>query len=169
VGNHLTGGGRLSQPSLPTTVGFRGWNSAAGPVILVGKGGHNHAGDDSSQQRAVAGEPVPLQGARDAVYDGDTCTVDIDLGLNTWIRGEKVRLNRINAPEMTGADKPQGTVARDYLRSLVLDQDVILETIKDAREKYGRYLGEVWLAAGGQPQNVNDALVAAGHAKYQSY
>lgn len=22
-------------------------------------------------------------------YDGDTCTVDIDLGLNTWIRGEK--------------------------------------------------------------------------------
>jgi micrococcal nuclease len=28
-----------------------------------------------------------------SVYDGDTCTVDIDLGLHTWIRGEKSRLN----------------------------------------------------------------------------
>jgi micrococcal nuclease len=104
-----------------------------------------------------------------AVYDGDTCTVDIDLGLNTWIRGEKVRLNRINAPEMTGTDKPKGTVARDYLRSLVLDKDIMLQTVKDAREKYGRYLGELWLEVAGQPQNVNDAMVAAGHAKYQSY
>ncbi len=104
-----------------------------------------------------------------AVYDGDTCTVDIDLGLNTWIRGEKVRLNRINAPEMTGADKPKGAAARDFLRGLVLDKDIILETIKDAREKYGRYLGEVWLEAAGQPQNVNDQMVAAGHAKHQSY
>jgi len=32
-----------------------------------------------------------------SVYDGDTCTVDIDLGLSAWIRGEKLRLNRINA------------------------------------------------------------------------
>lgn len=104
-----------------------------------------------------------------AVYDGDTCTVDIDLGLNTWIRGEKVRLNRINAPEMTGTDKAKGTAARDFLRGLVLDKDIILETIKDAREKYGRYLGEIWLEAGNQPQNVNDQMVAAGHAKYQSY
>jgi len=104
-----------------------------------------------------------------AVYDGDTCTVDIDLGLSTWIRSEKVRLNRINAPEMTGADKPQGTAARDYLRSLVLDKDVTLETIKDAREKYGRYLGELWLAVNAQPVNINDQMVATGHAKYQTY
>ena len=27
-----------------------------------------------------------------SVYDGDTCTVDIDLGLHSWIRGEKLRL-----------------------------------------------------------------------------
>jgi micrococcal nuclease len=105
-----------------------------------------------------------------AVYDGDTCTVDIDLGLSTWIRGEKLRLNRINAPEMTGTDKPKGTAARDYLRSLILDKDVVLETIKDAREKYGRYLAEIWLEQpGGTPLNINDQMVAAGHAKHQSY
>lgn len=105
-----------------------------------------------------------------AVYDGDTCTVDIDLGLSTWIRGEKVRLNRINAPEMRGADKPKGEKARDFLRGLVLDKDVLLQTIKDEREKYGRYLGELWLVpASGPATNVNDAMVAAGHGRYQSY
>ena len=34
-----------------------------------------------------------------SVYDGDTCTVDIDLGLGCWVHGEKIRLYRINAPE----------------------------------------------------------------------
>jgi len=104
-----------------------------------------------------------------AVYDGDTCTVDIDLGLSTWIRGEKIRLNRINAPEMTGADKPKGTAARDFLRGLILDQDIVLQTIKDTREKYGRYLGEVWVEKNGAWLNVNDEMVRAGHAAYQSY
>ncbi len=40
-----------------------------------------------------------------SVYDGDTCTVDIDLGLNTWVRGEKLRLYRINAPELRGSER----------------------------------------------------------------
>ena len=104
-----------------------------------------------------------------AVYDGDTCTVDIDLGLHAWIRGEKIRLYRINAPELTGKDRPRGLAARDHLRSLLLDKDIILETIKDKRGKYGRYLGELWIAQDGAMQNINDAMVAAGHAKYQSY
>ena len=43
-----------------------------------------------------------------SVYDGDTCTVDIDLGLSTWIRGEKVRLYRSNAPELRGAEREAG-------------------------------------------------------------
>jgi len=104
-----------------------------------------------------------------AVYDGDTCTVDIDLGLNTWIRSEKIRLHRINAPEMTGPDKPRGIAARDFLRDLILDKDILLVTIKDAREKYGRYLGEVRVEKDGAWLNVNDEMVRAGHAQYQSY
>jgi micrococcal nuclease len=42
------------------------------------------------------------------VYDGDTCTIDIDLGLNIWNKGEKIRLNRINAPELRGDEKAKG-------------------------------------------------------------
>lgn len=103
------------------------------------------------------------------VYDGDTCTVDIDLGLHVWTRGEKVRLNRINAPEVRGPEKEAGIKSRDFLRSLILDKDLILETIKDKDEKYGRYLGELWVAQNGQHVNVNDLMVQNGFAQYQSY
>lgn len=104
-----------------------------------------------------------------AVYDGDTCTVDIDLGWFTWVKSQKIRLHRINAPEMRGADKEAGTKARDFLRALILGQNLIVETIKDSTEKYGRYLGELWLEREGQWVNVNDELVQNGHAVYQNY
>ena len=105
-----------------------------------------------------------------SVYDGDTCTVDIDLGLGVWVRGEKLRLHRINAPELRGRSSKRGHAARDYLKSLIDGKDVLLQTIKDRREKYGRYLAEIWLEQkDAPPLNVNDALVAAGHARYQTY
>lgn len=104
------------------------------------------------------------------VHDGDTCTVDIDLGVSMWVRGEKVRLHRINAPELSGAERPRGEKAREALKKLVLGQYVVLQTIKDRREKYGRYLAELWLEREGKaPQNVNDALVRGRHAKYKRY
>lgn len=42
-------------------------------------------------------------------------------------------------------------------------------TVKDRRGKYGRYLAEIWIEKNGGWINVNDALVAAGHAVYQEY
>ena len=105
-----------------------------------------------------------------SVYDGDTCTVDIDLGLRTWIKGEKIRLNRINAPEVRGAEKEAGIKARDFLRTIILDADIILQTFKDSKGKYGRYLGEIWAKhESGGYYNVNDLLVEQGYAIYQDY
>lgn len=105
-----------------------------------------------------------------SVYDGDTCTVDIDLGLGVWMRGEKLRLLRINAPEMRGDEKVAGKASRDFLRERILGKEVFIQTKKDKRGKYGRYLGEIWLeeATGGWA-NINDALVDAGHAVYKEY
>lgn len=77
------------------------------------------------------------------VYDGDTITVDIDLGCKTWIRGERIRLVGINAPEMRGEERGRGIAAREALRSQVLGKDVVLRTEKDTKGKYGRYLGVV--------------------------
>lgn len=72
------------------------------------------------------------------VYDGDTVTVDVDLGLCTWLHGQKLRLYGINAPEMRGEQRTAGTVTRDW------------------------WLADVW--AEGQRVSVNEQMVNNGLA-----
>lgn len=104
-----------------------------------------------------------------SVYDGDTCTVDIDLGLHTWVRGEKIRLIRIDAPEIRGKSRNKGLASRDYLREIILDKEIIIGTFKDKKGKYGRYLGEIWLPHEDEIINVNDLMVNKGFAVYKEY
>lgn len=94
------------------------------------------------------------------VYDGDTITVDIDLGLNTWIKGVKLRLARIDTPELRGTEREEGLRVRDYVRDMILDKDVIIQTFKDATGKYGRYIVEVTI----NETNLNDHLLENGMA-----
>lgn len=104
------------------------------------------------------------------VYDGDTITVDIDLGLKTFIHNEKIRLYGINAPELKGEEREKGLITRDYLRTLILKKEILLETIKDEREKYGRYLGIIWVnKMGREYTNVNQLLVKEGLAVEKKY
>ncbi len=105
-----------------------------------------------------------------SVYDGDTCTIDIDLGLGTWVRGEKIRLHRIDTPELRGDQREAGLKSRDALIAKIDNKDIIIETIKDRRGKYGRYLGEIWLQDdSGEWVNINDQLVAEGWGVYREY
>jgi len=104
------------------------------------------------------------------VYDGDTCRADIDLGMGTWIHGESLRLYRINAPEVKGSTRAAGLRSRDFLREKVLDKTIIIQTIKDRKEKYGRFLAEIWIQGQGDAWiNINDLLVKEGFAIYQDY
>ncbi|MDA0987320.1 MAG: thermonuclease family protein [Bacteroidetes bacterium] len=104
-----------------------------------------------------------------SVYDGDTITVDIDLGLSVFASGEKIRLHRINAPEVRGKSKKSGLKSRNYLRKLLLEKEIYLETIKDRKEKFGRYLGEIFIKEKEKFVNVNDLLVKKGFANYKKY
>ena len=105
-----------------------------------------------------------------SVYDGDTCTVDIDLGLHTWVNGEKIRLNRINAPEVKGTERSKGLKSRDFLRNKIEGKEIFIQTIKDEKEKYGRYLGEIWLEESKDNFiNINDLIVKEGYAVYKKY
>ena len=70
-----------------------------------------------------------------SVYDGDTATIDFDLGLKTWIKKERVRLSRINATEVRGKEKVKGKLSRDFLKSIILDKEIIVKTMKDKKEK----------------------------------
>ena len=97
-----------------------------------------------------------------SVYDGDTCTVDLDLGLSITLHKQKIRLNRINAPELRGRSQRRGRAVRDFLRGVIQEKEVLLQTIKDRKGKYGRYLGEIWVKQGRRMVNVNDRLVTEG-------
>ncbi len=95
-----------------------------------------------------------------SVYDGDTLTVDIDLGFDVHLKGLKVRMYGINAPEMKGVSKPQGTLSRDALRNRVLDKDIIIHTLEDKQEKFGRWLGKIDLNG----EDINGWMVANNYA-----
>ncbi len=99
-----------------------------------------------------------------SVYDGDTITATVDLGFNVKMK-IKVRLAGINAPEIRGKQRPEGLKSRDYLRSLILDKDVVLHTRKDKKGKYGRYIATVYI----DNKNVNDLLVENNHAVKREY
>ena len=94
------------------------------------------------------------------VYDGDTITVDIDLGFDVILKDQKIRLVRINAPEVRGKERPEGLKSRDALRSKVGNRWVKIKTQKDKKGKYGRWLGEIWL----EDLCINDWLLSEGHA-----
>ena len=104
------------------------------------------------------------------VYDGDTITADIDLGLHAWVHGEKIRLARINAPELRGDEREQGLISRDFLRGIIDGKEIIAQTSKDEKGKYGRYIAELWLEqTPNEWININDLLVEKGYARYASY
>lgn len=110
-----------------------------------------------------------------SVYDGDTLRADLDLGLGIFVHNESIRLNGLNAPEVRGADKARGFESRDYLIKLVSNHTVVVETIKDDREKYGRLLGNIWVLGTGDwcPSgtwcSVNEQMIKANKAIRKVY
>lgn len=95
------------------------------------------------------------------VFDGDTVTVNIDLGFGVVLQDQSVRLLRINAPEIRGESREAGVRSRDALRERISNRWVVLRTEKDKREKYGRWLGEIWVGG----VCINDWMLSEGHAK----
>ena len=95
-----------------------------------------------------------------SVYDGDSITVDIDLGFNHWMLNQKIRLFGINTPEVRGSDRLGGLIARDRLRGLIEGRDIILASHRDRAGKYGRWLGTIYI----DDININKLLLDEGLA-----
>lgn len=104
-----------------------------------------------------------------AVHDGDTCTLEIDLGFYVRFLAT-VRVAGINAPELA---TPAGPPARDFAAAwlaaagpgdwpLVIASQKALATI--GTEKYGRWLATIWRQADGT--ELGAALIAAGQAVF---
>lgn len=83
------------------------------------------------------------------VYDGDTITVDVDLGFKIVLRKIKLRLLGINCPEIKSKDpkeRKKAIEARDFVKGLILGKEVIIHTTRTG--KYGRWLAYVYLLDG---------------------
>lgn len=97
-----------------------------------------------------------------AHVDGDTIHAGIDCGLDIATQ-QTIRFYGINAPELPA---PAGEAAKqfviDWFNANCPDGKFLLQTVKDKREKYGRYLGIILSPDG--TKNLNDELVATGNA-----
>ncbi len=92
------------------------------------------------------------------ILDGDTVHVKLDLGCDSRIEPMKIRMNGINAK---GKTTKAGKAAIAYLQDLFPEgANVRIETLKDKKEKYGRYLGV--LHHPGLSRSVNDEMIALG-------
>ena len=97
------------------------------------------------------------------VIDGDTVDVQVDLGFDVLLN-MRVRLLGIDAQEL---NTPEGKAARLWLiDAMPVDSEWTLGTVKDRREKYGRYLGEFWQT---KDKVINRMIVEAGHAAEKTW
>lgn len=83
------------------------------------------------------------------VLDGDTCQLS---------NGETVRLSGIDAPEF---HQPGGDRAREYLASLLLDEEITLVSPLGQRDAYGRILGLIYVHG----TCVNEDMIQKGYAE----
>lgn len=108
------------------------------------------------------------------IVDGDTVDLHIDLGLETFV-ATRVRLYGINAPDYKeGVDLK--SAATHHLTSLLALPGsewmyqpyyaLTVRTIKDKKEKYGRYLAQIWLSHQNPDTNlsINEVMVKDGFA-----
>tara|TARA_B110000503_G_C7153955_1_gene416412 strand:- start:1721 stop:2140 length:420 start_codon:yes stop_codon:yes gene_type:complete len=100
--------------------------------------------------------PPITEGKVVKVYDGDTITVATKLPYeNSPYYRFSVRLKGIDCPEIKTKNKDEkecATLARDYLRNILMDKMVILKEVE--LEKYGRILAHVYF----NDCNISDTL-----------
>lgn len=98
------------------------------------------------------------------VVDGDTIVIDLDLGVDVHIK-IRTRLVGIDAPELR---TEAGKAAKAYMEKLLpVGTQIVCRTVKDRKEKFGRYLVNLELPAAEAnvaPTNINQHMVDVGHA-----
>lgn len=106
------------------------------------------------------------------VVDGDTLELELDLGFDTF-RKEKVRLARVDTPEVYGVKKEsaeyqKGQLASQFTKEWIekTNGEIVVKTEKDKTGKYGRYIVEVFAGDGDSVgENLQEAIIAAGYDK----
>jgi len=99
--------------------------------------------------------------------DGDTIDVLVHVGFKIDFT-ERFRLYGINAYEKRGKERERGLEALRWLVERIKGRETRLETFKDKKGKYGRYLATLYVYDK-RWVNVNKELVEKGHAVINYY
>lgn len=107
-------------------------------------------------------EPYWYKATVTKVVDGDTVHVTVSYGLDQY-GNYTLRLAGIDTPEMS---TNEGKVARAYVEDwLEARPNLLLHTVKDKREKYGRYLAYLYDADRLDDPSLNQLLLDQGLAR----
>ena len=90
------------------------------------------------------------------VYTGDSMLVDVELGFDMKLYSVSVRLDHIDAPEITD---PMGEMSKDYLTEQVKEEQVVLKVLE--QDEFGRWKAEVYENG----RYINEELVERDLAK----
>lgn len=103
------------------------------------------------------------------LVDGDTLALKIDLGYEVGLVSS-LRLVGVNTPEIVGAAKPLGKASAAFVQQWFASHgEVLVRSYKaKQKEKYGRWLIEVW-SADGTGLSLNQELLARGLAVPMGY
>ena len=81
------------------------------------------------------------------IVDGETVDVDIDLGFDTILSKQRIRLYGIDTPESRTRDKEEkfyGKLSAKFLKEQCKNSsEIFLKTYLDKKGKFGRILGEL--------------------------
>ena len=78
----------------------------------------------------------------------------------------RLRFLKIDTWEVRGEEREQGLVAKARLIELLDESDAVyVQTVMDARGKYGRVLAWLWTEKDSVMTNINDQLLVEGHAQ----
>lgn len=108
------------------------------------------------------------------IVDADTIDVVLDLGFDISLKS-RIRLARINAYETrlgkktTQEQKEIGLEAKQYVKDLLEEKEILLKSNKDKTGKFGRYIAEIYYKKDNEEINLNDELVLKKFAVYQEY
>lgn len=100
------------------------------------------------------------------VHDGDTFDAEVDLGFDVK-RKIRIRLARVNAPEVFGDEKPKGLVSKQFVEDNFLNKEV--QILDEGLDSFRRNLAEVYTTFENNDVNLSDLMVNQNLAIYETF
>lgn len=115
---------------------------AAGTIITSAEGSRDYS--LKKAEGATEDSLYTYKAFVEKVLDGDTLKVEFELGFGNRQR-ETIRLKAVDCPEL---DTPEGRAAKRFVESQLSGSEFItVKSIRTQKEKWGRYLGDVFYSS----------------------